>query len=267
MLLGISGLKTDGAVEKFLEQPGIAEQMRNKAGAGSAGANQTSPLITQARTFALRINPPAIVQMLPKKERDQVRPGPKVAEKTAKFVLIGTCYYPDDPARSWALINETGEGLYWVKSGSKVGHLTINEITDGTVSIDNGGRITKLVPTGRKKTKSLLKGEGTVDVGKEIQPSTFESQITVAAPTVSKAPGLSKEDLQSNIEFVKKLRDNPESMGVDKEEAKNLKDMGELLKSLEMEQIKKLTEAMKKKGVRRPNNEQRLPIRRKGRGR
>ena len=109
--------------------------------------------MSSKKAFALRINPPPPPKPKPvQSQRTPSRPQPK-GEVAAKFNLIGTSYYQLSPDNSWALINEVGKGLHWVKQGGKVGYLVIEKIEDGLVVIKDKDRTETLyVPIAEKKS-------------------------------------------------------------------------------------------------------------------
>ena len=56
-----------------------------------------------------------------KKAKGPSTPRPK-APVTAKFKLVATCRYEDQPEKSLALLNMSAKGLKWFRQGEKVGH-------------------------------------------------------------------------------------------------------------------------------------------------
>ncbi|MHC4221813.1 MAG: hypothetical protein ACYST9_05275, partial [Planctomycetota bacterium] len=106
------GVDSNKEVEKFLSSPGVIEKFNKAKGRKkTAGTSQVSPLVKQAKAFALYLDPP------PSPSRSKgARPGttktttrrPPVV--SAKFDLVGTSYYQSHPELSLALINQPGKG-------------------------------------------------------------------------------------------------------------------------------------------------------------
>jgi hypothetical protein len=74
---------------------------------------------------------------------------------SAKFDLVATSFFASNPNMSLALINEPGKGLNWVKQGSTVDRLTIEKVTDGSITIRDGQRTSEMTI---KTTKELWRG-------------------------------------------------------------------------------------------------------------
>jgi len=129
-------VKSTSAIEKFKTFEG------NSA---SRNGNRSSPLVKEAKAFALYLNPPP----KPKPKRTPVRQTRK-EEKTpprrpsnhvsTKFKLIGTAYHPLSPETSMALVDQPGTGLRWVKQGESLDHLLFKEIKDGVIILRDGGQ-------------------------------------------------------------------------------------------------------------------------------
>jgi hypothetical protein len=174
---------------------------------------------------------------------------PKV-EVSAKFTLVGTSSNIGDETGSWALINEAGKGWHWVRQGEKVGYLMVEKIGDGVVLIRDGSETYELIAERKQRPDYVKSYTGPVDSNKTIAPwrstekpaALPESQVQNPVPstentqaTPAKTPKVTKEDIQENIDWVKQLQENPESLGMTAEEAKELGGLGEVLNSLETE--------------------------------
>ncbi|MFA5293100.1 MAG: hypothetical protein WC496_08715 [Phycisphaerae bacterium] len=244
----------DAKLENLLKNPGVAEQMQAiYGGEKSLDNEQETPLVKQAKAFALRINPP------PPPEPVRSAPSPAAvirpqATVTAKFKLIGTSYHLGDDADSWALIDEVGKGLHWVQQGGKVGYLTIEKVGDGSVLINDNGKRYEL--TAERQTKpdfvksytgivsndkpiALWEGmEKVTGQAESVEPPPANISQPVAEPNVAPVPELSPEELrqhtQKNIEWLKQLQQDPNS-NITSGEANELGGLGELLKTLENE--------------------------------
>ncbi len=253
VFLSIFGLKGDKDIEKFLSKPGIAEKMQGTAAQKSDDSSRISPLVVQSKAFSLRINPPPP----PKPSApaaSHIKAPPRVRPKSpvaAKFELIGTSFYPTEPSNSWALIKESAKGLHWVRQGGKVGHLTIEKVSDGMVVIKDGSRTYELYAE-RPPKVSLVKGakseqkrpDGQEQRSAELVLQSREPKKVAGRPRTSiyipqptqkppkKVAKPTKETVEKNIEWVQKMITAPEAMGVDKSESNRLEGLGKVLQSL-----------------------------------
>ena len=160
----VSVSASDAEIEEFLNAPSIIEIFRKANGAKSkSSSDEISPLVKEARAFALYLDPPA-----PPITRPATKPGQKRAGRTviappkikAKFELVATSYYPLRPELSLALINEPGKGYHWVRQSGTLGYLTIEEIKDGVVVVNDGTNSSQLAVE-RVGKRSLIRGEST----------------------------------------------------------------------------------------------------------
>jgi hypothetical protein len=181
----VFGYRGDEQIEEFLKLPGAIEKFNKAKGAKPLKAgDQVSPLVKQAAFFALYLNPPRKAPPQPTKiptVRKQAPTNiPAPTRSSAKFVLIGTSYYPSRPELSLAYIDEPGKGLYWIRQGSKVGHLLIEQVQDGSVIVKDNEKSVTLVAA-RTPRKSLIKGETTSEATPS-SPSSSSIGITSSAP-------------------------------------------------------------------------------------
>jgi len=235
-------------LKELLSKPGVAEQLQSSNGVKSTyDSQQDSPLVLEARKFALRINPPPPPEEIkPRINREPVRPQTVVS---AKFKLIGTSYHIGDQTKSWALIDEVGKGLHWIKQGDSVEHLNIEKVGDGSVLINDNGRKYELVAerankpdvvksyTGMLETKEpivLLAGGEKITTAETVE-TFLPEQVTQAPAEPQVTPEEHLKQTQSNIEWLKSLQSDPNSAGMSEEEAKELSGLGEMLKTLESE--------------------------------
>ena len=247
IFIAAKGIASDKGIEEFLAAPGIAEQLAGSAGKGAV-IEQDTPLIRQAKAFSLRINPPPPPAPVVKTEPtpEEIRPQATI---TAKFTLVGTSYYAGNEKDSWALINEVGKGWHWVKEGEKIGYLVIEKIGMGAVLIRDGSKTYELTAESQQKPDYVTSFTGAVESkaipawqGKEIVQPETEAALTdqnsvSSTENVQPEPNLehqpTKEEVQDNIDWLKQIQENPEKLGVTPEEANELKDLGEILKSFE----------------------------------
>ncbi len=163
-LVVVLGIRGDQQIAEFLDAPGVIEKFRKLAKTVDDDVDQVSPLIEQAKAFALRINPPPPPKPkqpkgAPKKRaaKKQAPPPRPKAPVTARFKLVATCRYEQQPERSLALVDRPPQGLKWFRQGDNVGHLTIQQVKDGSIVCSDGQEL--FVPPSKVKTKILLKSE------------------------------------------------------------------------------------------------------------
>lgn len=251
IFIAAKGIASDENIEKFLSTPGVAEQLQTgSARAKASGSDQETPLIRQAKAFALRIDPPPPPKPAAAKSSARTKPRRPKATVAAKFTLVGTSFHIGDEENSWALINEVGKGWHWVKQGEKAGHLIVEKIGDGVVLIRDGSKSYELAAEREQKADYVKSFTGTVESDRAVpswqsakkavtqvesrqQTGVFDTETGQIAPKAS--PEVTKEELEENINWLKQLQENPESLGMTVEEAKELEGLGELLQSLETE--------------------------------
>ncbi len=194
------GFKDDPEKASFLKQPSVTEKFKGQETKADQKEGDIHPLVTQAKAFALRINPPPPPPPPPPKN-----PPPKPAAKpelarqvtppapprppvvNASFQVLATVRYETDPFRSLVLL-KSGNTHEWFRQGEKAGHLTIDDIRDGSVVVSQAGRSpqTLYVPA-KQESKSLLKGDKTAVAS--ARPST----ATVPGAAVSSAAFVSED--------------------------------------------------------------------------
>ena len=169
VLLAVFALRGDGEMEEFLARAGAVEKFRSLAKKTTVTVEKVSPLITQARAFALKLNPPPVPKTVKKpparketkttaKQSDIPIPKGKIS---TKFKLIGTCKYEQDPERSLALLDSAAKGQKWYRQGQEVDHLTIHQIDNDSITLYKGGVFDSEVSIQRTKqtSKPLLKSD------------------------------------------------------------------------------------------------------------
>ena len=151
----VFGARGAKAIEEFLKSPGAIEKFQRAKGDQAKGESQISPLVKQARAFALYLDPPPPkLPAVPRTPRAQP-PRPKVT--SAKFKLVGTSFYASHPDLSLALIDEPGKGIRWVRQSGRVGRLVIEQIKDGVVVVKDGERTFEVAVVERPKKVNLIK--------------------------------------------------------------------------------------------------------------
>lgn len=193
--VGLYGLKGDLTVERFLDGPGFIEEFRKTAKATAAPKDKISPLVREAKLFALRINPPP-PKPPPSKNpakskstksvatKSSTVPVPKVQHVNTNFKVIATCRYDSAPEKSLALLEMAAEGQKWYRQGEKVGHLTINEIKDGTIVMFKNGQFNSEVDAVIPKVVSLLR----TDTNTKYIPPTSSPARVLSSTVTSRTP-------------------------------------------------------------------------------
>jgi len=244
----VLGSQNDKDIEEFLKLPGIVEEFKKAGGQKTAKSDdQISPLVKQAKSFALYLNPPPKPKAEPKstkKYKPKTTPRP-AGPVTTKFKLIGTSFYESRPELSFALIDEPGKGFQWLRQSSSVGHLVIEEIKDGLVVIRDGQRTYDLIAE-RKPRKSLLRGkdeeavpaEGSKPSEPAIEPTMNKEEVlenimerieSVVAPDSTDSQPAAEASDSSMQELLSAI----EAMRAQSEESEKLNDLGQKLKSIQ----------------------------------
>jgi hypothetical protein len=149
---------TDPKIEEFLKTPGSIDKFTAAKGQRPAkNESQTSPLVKYAADFATILNPPPPPPP-PSADANKAKSGPAPPVPVAvKFDLVGTSFYATKPEKSLALINEPGKGLYWIKQGGSVGHLVIERVGDGIITVRDGQRTSEMTVKVEELWRKLLK--------------------------------------------------------------------------------------------------------------
>jgi len=253
----VFGARGDKAIEEFLKSPGAIEKFQRARGDQAEGEGQISPLVKQARAFALYLNPPAPKRPPGAATRpSKPRPAPRPKVTSAKFKLLGTSFYALQPDLSLAMIDEVGKGIRWVRRSGRVGHLVIDQIKDGLVVVKDGRRTFEVAVVERPKKVNLIKSstlDGT-DAKAALQPgwqgvtagqmSAEESAESMAESAAAleelvrelKAVQADTESEQAETEKDKKEADAMlerfiESLRISAEEAKELNNLGKKLQN------------------------------------
>jgi hypothetical protein len=180
ILPAVYGVRSNPEVEQFLGSAGVMDEFAKARGQKRTGGDgQTSPLVKQAEQFALYLNPPAkpepvAVPAEPAPANPEVKP---IAPVSAKFELIGTSVHSSRPELSLALIDEPGTGLYWVRQGSKVGHLVIDQVKDGSIIVLDGQKSSELVVKRDEQKVNLVKSSSAKpSAARPVVPAAVEAR-------------------------------------------------------------------------------------------
>ncbi len=243
-------LSTKSQIEAFVE---TARQQQKK------DESPNSPLVEQAKQFTLRIDPPP--PPAPKGETPEFASSQqqivKAPPPSARFTLEGTVV-SSNPKFSMAFLNTTSKGHRWYRQSEKIGYITIEEIYQDKIVVNDGEKTYEMEVPNRQKI-SLLRGDPnnpytsyrvnpykskTNDQPVRYEPATALENFpannrpqrpvnTTTASNYPQSPQLSEDKLKENLDFLQKLANDPESMGLTKEEAAQLGDMSDLMNELE----------------------------------
>ncbi len=230
----VMGVRSDEEIEKSVNSPSVIEKFNKTVGnKAKKGQSQTSPLVKQAESFALYLNPPK--PKVSKAARGNggrsVTRGPVV---TPKFKVVGISYNNDRPESSIVLIDEPGKGLHWLRQSGKIGHLIVDQIKDGVIVLNNGGRTYEMAAE-QKQELSLLEGASGASTAPSKQEGVSDRAKSVADYEATKT---TLPDIKKSKPGVTRVIDGPQQQrksGVlqrrsPEEEAKYRKLVGQLRK-------------------------------------
>jgi hypothetical protein len=175
----IFGLRSDKEIEDFLNLPGVVEKFRQARGdERRTTKDEISPLVAAAQVFGRYLNPPPPPRPVitkrdrpPKPTAVPLPPTPKERVHSAKFNLIATSVHATQPELSLALIDQPGKGRNWVRPGTVVSYLTIEQIKDGFVVL--------------KGTKETFE--------KPVQPRPLQRSLSAGSPGIPVSLGASNQ--------------------------------------------------------------------------
>ncbi len=168
-LLAGEFLRDKGKSPEILSKAGVVENFKKSRSSSNAGSQTESPLVTQAKLFALGINPPP-PPPIPKKDKpdppknedvvvksDTFRPPPDPPIRpTGKFKLLATAYYPNNPNKSLALLDRTSLGMKWYGPGDQIDHQTVKEVLQNSIVMAQGGQAVQTISM-EKEPKSTVR--------------------------------------------------------------------------------------------------------------
>lgn len=151
------GLRPDIRIKQFLNLPNVIEQFENPVDSKvRISENRTPSLVQQAETFASYLNP--------EQKSENTQPISRTTSVTRELAVtpqikvLGTSYCADNPEMSFALIDEPGKGLHWVRQSSEVGHLRIQHIGNGLVTVKSSEETFELAVQPHPETSTLVRG-------------------------------------------------------------------------------------------------------------
>ncbi|MGA2093550.1 MAG: hypothetical protein ABSH16_09110 [Sedimentisphaerales bacterium] len=201
----VFGAGKDSKTQEFIKRPGAVEQFGADKGKTAPKDDQISPLVKQAADLSKTLNPTPPPSVSPVTQPST--PAPMAPTITPKFNLVGTSYYPGKPGTSFALIDEPGQGLYWVREGNSVGHLLIEKVNDGSVTVRDSSRTFEMNVTvkepwrnlvkGASKSKSAIPADSSAE-SQRISPAATPAVISTAAPQEDNpaSPALSRPGMR-----------------------------------------------------------------------
>lgn len=205
ILPAVFGVRSDPEIEELLKSPGAVDRFLAAKGQRPArDESQTSPLVKQAAAFSNYLNPPApIPSAAPRASASSriSRPAPP-APVTPKFKLIGTSFYATRPELSLALIDEPGKGFNWVRQGNSIGHLTIEQIKDGSITIRDSHGSSEMSVTVDQPWRNLLKNpppETTPAPASSTNAGPLPSGSEKPAPVIRGRPGFISRSPQQGV--------------------------------------------------------------------
>jgi hypothetical protein len=224
------GLRKDTAMESYLTAPGVVEIFQKNA--SRSGNRGDAPLVKQAQTLSLRLNPPKPVEVV---SIANVRP-----VFTPQFKLLGTSYCPNEPAKSTALIDDPGKGWRWVAKSDKIGYAEIVDIQDEKIVFTDNGQTHEMLTDKAQAKLQDMQARGIVQPasasgnapGAQMADTRGAELLAVPEPSPEEQKKLAKE----NVEFVKQVMaqmKDPNKSEVGAEEAAQLGELGEFLKQVE----------------------------------
>ncbi len=165
----VYGFRSETNVEELLETPTVLEQLdQGQDTRPQVKSTQESPLVAQAKKFALHLDPPAAAVSRPRIGSGgsiTVRPVTPPA-LPAKFQVVGISHH-QDPNLSRALISETGADPRWICLDDKIGHHTVAAIKESGITLSNKQEV-HLIP--RPKI-SLVLGDGDASAPRGARPA------------------------------------------------------------------------------------------------
>ncbi len=180
----VFGARSDKDVEELLGEPDIIEKFNKSAGNKSTrGPSEVSPLVKQARAFALYLDPPK--PPAPRPVTGRTTNVVRRPSATPKFTVVATSYSSSRPEMSMALIDEPGKGRTWIRQSGTVGHLLIQEVKDGVVIVkDNSG--TFELKAEQKPYLDLLEGAPAVpSTSANISGDTARAKAALRSPAAA----------------------------------------------------------------------------------
>ncbi len=175
VLLVMWGGRGSEEIEEFLAREGVVQRLKDQVGTETEEKDLISPLVNQAKQFALRIDPPPPPRPDPpprqptQRQRPQPRPEPEPEPQpvrpprpvTVRFELLATAQSEHNPQRSFALIKPALDEAKWYGTGERIEHLEVRQINNGSVVLyQDGNKHSEIfVPSPEPRVRSLLRAD------------------------------------------------------------------------------------------------------------
>ena len=219
----------DKDIRELLDSPSVVDKFKKTQGKRTkTSKDKESPLVKEAKSFALYLNPPQKVEKRPtkinKKTKSIVK---KPTNVSAKFKLVGTSCSVADPSMSLALLDIAGKGLRWIRQGEKVGHLVIEEVKPGGTIVVSDGKNTSEMTVDKPVKMSLLRGEkpempdmkelsGQIETmlsaSSDLKSKPVSSVKTSTSNRPKKRPKMSEEEVKQQEHMMKNLMEKVAQM-------------------------------------------------------
>ena len=213
--------KRDKDIRELLDSPSVVEKFKKTQGKQTKKSkDKESPLVKEAKSFALYLNPPQKVEKRPpkidKRTKSIVK---KPTNASAKFEIVGTSYAESDPSMSLALLDIAGKGLRWIRQGETVGHLVIEEVKPGGTIVIRDGKNTSEMTVDKPVKMSLLKDkppdmkelsgqiESMLSASSDLRSKTSRGVRPSASDKLKARPELSEEEVKQQELMMEQLLD------------------------------------------------------------
>jgi len=255
VFVAVPVVRADTKDDQILNSKSVMEEFKKAKGTGSRKTkDEKSPLVKEAESFAKYLNPPKPKPARKPSKTRKSKPKPRPKRVSVKFKLVGTSYYASNPDLSLALIDQPGKGLRWVRSGSKVGHLLIEKIADGSIMVKDGAKEIELVAerppkksllrnkSGKEQTKTKSEITSTIATSQdeaEVSPRISEAESALMDAFIGKMKAAQQQDQpdvqqsgEGTAAMMEKLMTELAATRVDEQEAKRLDELGKALKGI-----------------------------------
>ncbi len=144
------------------------ERLRLRQSLNNGDKATVNPLLEQAETLALYLNPPKPPRKetpLPTVSAAPVTgvPIPRPTNPTPQFRILAISYYRSNPQKSLAMVWDATKGGYWIKPGDHLGHFVVERIEKEAILYRDGDQLRQMavaikqsVPLDRLKPKEAV---------------------------------------------------------------------------------------------------------------
>lgn len=164
VLTATRGARADPQIAEVLARPSALSRWVEMRTSEPDCSGPTEPLLVQAGLLASYLTPPT-------PERPPAEPLPPArspapvrrATPIQYFQLFATSYYPSQPDKSMALVGEAQSqrrDARWVRAGSPLGHLVVQEVRRGVILCRDGERLVEMRVPQQAVATPLVRGHG-----------------------------------------------------------------------------------------------------------